>query len=56
LIFKGDVRMAFAEVLRMAGEIEAAEQATEEALGLYEQKGATVLAEKARQQLHLLSE
>lgn len=55
LILKGDILMAFAEVLRRASDSAAAEQAARKALDLYEQKGATVLAGRARRALQLLT-
>jgi class 3 adenylate cyclase/tetratricopeptide (TPR) repeat protein len=55
LVSKGNVRMDLAEVLRMAGQSKGAEQTISEALDLYEQKGATVLAERARGALQLLT-
>ncbi len=55
LILKGDVWMDLGEVLRIAGQTEAAVGAVREALGFYEQKSASVLADKARRTLQLLS-
>jgi tetratricopeptide (TPR) repeat protein len=44
----GDVRMDLAEVLRLAGRPEEAAAALKRAIELYEAKGISVLAEKAR--------
>jgi hypothetical protein len=41
--------MDLAEVLRLAGREDESAEAAEQALALYEQKGATVLAERARE-------
>jgi ATP/maltotriose-dependent transcriptional regulator MalT len=51
----GDVRMDLAEVLRLAGRPEEAAAALKRAIELYEAKGISVLAEKARAHLSELT-
>jgi tetratricopeptide (TPR) repeat protein len=48
LVDHGDACLALATVLNMAGDAAGARAAAEKAVGLYEQKGAAALAEKAR--------
>ena len=48
LVDHGDACLALAIVLDTAGNAAGARAAAEQALGLYEQKGAAALAEKAR--------
>jgi tetratricopeptide (TPR) repeat protein len=48
VLFRADVLLDLAEVLRLAGRPEEAEAACEEAVRLYERKGNLVAARKAR--------
>jgi tetratricopeptide (TPR) repeat protein len=51
LYVHGDALMDLAEVVALAGKAEEADAALEEALGLYERKGVTVMAARARERL-----
>ena len=55
LVLHGDALLDLAETLRLAGELAAARPRAEEALALYERKGAAVPAARARALLSELS-
>ena len=48
LVDHGDACLALATVLRAAGDVAGAQSAAEQAVGLYDRKGAAALAETAR--------